>query len=194
MYMLGGGNPSINAEISKDNGSTWRSILSIDSGGQWGTPVRFNTFNSPPKELLTDGVVLGDDAGASATLDNFAPYQRFYSHGWKTAGTPGTQCMAAGIVGCAPEQGVTNPIGTTRFIYGTNRSTPIIENELMRLEWGDRLRVATKVPLHINTPTSAPTLVENSSMAFYLDEATNSLKATIKLSNGTVKTATLVFD
>jgi hypothetical protein len=39
----------------------------------------------------------------------------------------------------APEQGSTNPIGVYKYVYGTNSQTATESNEIMRLEWGDRL-------------------------------------------------------
>ena len=80
---------------------------------------------------------MANDTAATVSSDQYSPIMRYYSYGWKTAATAASQVMSIGYLN-APEQGVTNPVGVHKIIYGTNSVTQTEANELYRLEWGDR--------------------------------------------------------
>lgn len=77
---------------------------------------------------------------ATVSSDKYSPPILMYGSGWKTTATAGSQSMSIAQF-VAPEQGAVNPIGVLKFSYGVNSATPTEANELMRLEWGDRLGV-----------------------------------------------------
>ncbi len=102
--------------------------------------VALNMESQGTGEALSVQWQMYNVSAATSAGDKYAPSSKIFSAGWKTAATAGSQFMALGFV-LAPEQGVTNPIGVYKWYYATNTSVPAEANELMRLEWGDRLGV-----------------------------------------------------
>jgi hypothetical protein len=130
-------NPHFRIAMRRAGGS-WLTCLDVDSYGQFGSALKYNTYDN--RETLTIGFQSGDDAPAAAGYDQYTPVMRWMSKGWKTDATAGAEYMGMYALN-APEQGAAHPIGVHKFIYSTNSTNPSEANELFRMEWGDRLGV-----------------------------------------------------
>lgn len=132
-----GTNAQLTIKAKRGNGAE-TSILVLDANGQFGSPIKFAAYDA--RQTLVLGGQLSNDATATATYNQNSAYSLMYGAGWKTTATAGTQAMSWGQV-VAPEIGTANPVGVWKAFYGTNTKAPPAANELMRMEWGDRLGV-----------------------------------------------------
>lgn len=120
------------------DGGTPTNIFAIDRYGNFLTPIKNGLWGIG--ESIQTGLQLANSADATSETDQYSPSVLKYGAGWKTAGGGANNDMSILDV-VAPEQGVTYPIGVNKWLFKTDGTVPTSGNELMRLEWGDRLGV-----------------------------------------------------
>jgi hypothetical protein len=131
------------SKVGTDSWSVNPYVLSATFGAyMYGSSIGQNLSNSNRLSFY-------NNTNATSSVNQYSPYMRYFSHGWKTAATAASQIMAIGHVN-APEQGTISPIGVHKWFYGINTATPVEANELLRLQWGSdagATKVKTYVPL-----------------------------------------------
>lgn len=120
--------------------AAYTTIFQIDQNGSFVTSIKKSFYDI--REVLTDGLQMFYDwtsGKSTVSYDQYSPQIRMSGGGWST-GSGADQTMTLQQV-VAPEQGVTNPTGVYKYVYGTNSQTATETNEIMRMEWGERLGV-----------------------------------------------------
>ena len=144
-----GTNANVNFYITRGLNTPYK-ILSVDSNGQFTSSVRFASWNN--QSTLVEGFRLSNEALATASYNQQSPFFKYYSYGWKTGGTPAAQTMSVSTLN-DPENGVTNPVGVHKMIFGTNTGNPAIGNELVRYEWATDLVSSSTSKIFLTTPS-----------------------------------------
>lgn len=137
LYPNTNGVPSLALQYRAGGTGAYSNVFSIQSDANVSSIKR---YMGSVGETITTVDSISCSSLSTVSTDQYSPTLRFIGAGWKTAATAASQQMSCGFL-VAPEQGTTNPIGVFKWCYGTNTATPVEANELLRLEWGDRLGV-----------------------------------------------------
>lgn len=172
------------------NETSGSNVLYVDNSSDT-TPLIYGDFSTD--EITINGELA---IGGSNFTPEFPIHVKESSTGAETVGLHLHNDFTADNTAIALSFGVTNneAVATAKIVH---KQVASANRGLEFYTWGGSLgKVVTMADDHIiqAVPASAPTLSDNSTLSFYLDEGGNNLKVTVKYSDGTAKTATIAFD
>ncbi|MDD5258582.1 MAG: hypothetical protein PHD29_01280 [bacterium] len=132
-------NPTLRFFLRRAGGS-WEPVQSMDSAGQFESPVRYAYYDA--RETEQEAFSLGNDADATASYDQFSPYIFFKGKGWKSSDSSSRYLCWNVFLSAAA--GSANPVGSLVFKYGVDTQTPT--TELLRLSSNGNVGIGTTAP------------------------------------------------